>query len=443
MKISYTLSDIPGFKNIIGSQTGDCCSSSETSTNYYTVTEYSTKSNETYKIVRYNKDTLAADLVPSYGLLRSVIINSVGRVIGFAPPKSLPAEDFLQKFCIQREEICAQEFVEGTMINVFYDPNISSWKISTRNTVDADVSFYKKKDGKTFKTMFEEACRENNFNLETLNPGFCYSFVLQHPDNRIVVPFKTPQLYLVEVYEIVQSSPDAGLVQSSPDAGLVQSSPDLNAGPDHVTVDIVPQNLAMVRANGQWSQTSIRFPEVYESTTYSDLIEKFASANTPYNIMGIVIKNSLTNQRTKIRNPIYEEVRHLKGNQTKLQYQYLHLRSEGKLPEFLKYYPENKKEFSVCRDQVHMFTGTLHQNYLACYVRKEKPLKEYGSQYRTHMFKIHEQYINELKPSNLFVTNTVVQKYVNNLHPSLLMHSLNYNLRKQNIDTIKAADKNV
>jgi hypothetical protein len=31
---------------------------------------------------------------------------------------------------------------------------------------------------------------------------------------------------------------------------------------------------------------------------------------------------------------------------------------------------------------------------------------------------------------------------VNNLHPSLLMHSLNYNLRKQNVDTIKADASN-
>jgi hypothetical protein len=429
MKISHTLSDIPGFNRVINS--------TEELSNYYTVTEYSTKSNEKYKIVKYNKDILAADLNPSYGLLRSVIINSLGQVIGFAPPKSLPADQFLQKFSIQTrsEFIQAQEFVEGTMINVFYDPSISGWKIATRNTVDAEVSFYKSSK-KTFNAMFMEACQQNNFNLETLNPIFCYSFVLQHPDNRIVVPFKNPQLYLVEVYEIVQSSLDASLVQSSLDASLVQSSLDASL----TTVDVVPQNLSMVRANGSWSKTSIRFPEVYEFTTYSELIEKFASANTPYNIMGIVLKNTTTNERTKIRNPIYEEVRHLKGNHCKLQYQYLTLRKEGKLPEFLKYYPETKKDFSACRDQVHLFTGTLHQNYLSCYVRKERPLKEYGSQYRTHMFKIHEQYINELKPNGLFVTNTIVQKYVNNLHPSLLMHSLNYNLKKQNVDLIKATD---
>ena len=262
--------------------------------------------------------------------------------------------------------------------------------------------------------MFDEACQENGLVLDALNPKFCYSFVLQHPDNRIVVPFSKPQLYLVEVYEIIQND-----------------------------IEVIPQHISSVRTDGQWQNTTIRFPEVYEFATYSELIEKFASANTPYNIMGIVIKNMETSERTKVRNPIYEEVRHLKGNHCKLQYQYLTLRKEGKLPEFLKYYPETKKDFSECRDKVHMFTNTLYQNYLACYVRKEKPLGEFGQQYRTHMFNIHQQFINDLKPYNFFVNNTIVQKYVNNLHPSLLMHSLNFHVRKQNVDAIKVSDSNV
>ena len=78
--------------------------------------------------------------------------------------------------------------------------------------------------------------------------------------------------------------------------------------------------------------------------------------------MGIVIKNTATGERSKIRNPIYEEVRHLKGNHSKLQYQYLHLRNEGKLPEFLKFYPENKKEFSECRNKLTSLLFQVHQN---------------------------------------------------------------------------------
>lgn len=386
--------------------------------NYYGETEYYTKLNEKYKIIRYNKDILSIDLISTYGLFRSIILNSNNQVVGFAPPKSIPADQFIKNYPTKATHIIAQEFVEGTMINVFYDPAINGWKIATRNTVDAEVSFYKKENGKTFRTMFEEACRQNGLILDALNPKFCYSFVLQHPDNRIVVPFSKPQLYLVEVYEIIQKE-------------------------TALNVEVIPQHISRVSgllSDGQWQNTTIRFPEVYEFATYSELIDKFASANTPYDIMGIVIKNMETHERTKVRNPIYEEVRHLKGNHCKLQYQYLTLRKDGKLPEFLKYYPETKKDFSECRDKVHIFTNALYQNYLACYVRKEKPLHMFGQQYRTHMFNIHQQFINDLKPQSLFVTNTIVQKYVNNLHPSLLMHSLNYHLRKQNVDAIKASE---
>ena len=405
-KVSYNLSSVPGFDNFV--KTGENETEFE---KYYSVNKYSTKANELYSIIRYNKEFLSNDLSSSYGLLRSVILSGP-KIVSFAPPKSMFGENFINKYPVKTNTIIAENFVEGTMINVFYDPTYGAngcWQISTRNTVGAEVSFYKWSK-KTFNEMFIEACIYNKLNIQTLNPRFCYSFVLQHPDNRIVVPFKTPQLYLVSVYEIVQTL-------------------------DSITV--IQENLDEVINGGCWNMTGIRFPDRYEFTSYSELIEKFASANTPYDILGVVVKNTETGERTKFRNPIYEEVRHLRGNQPKLQYQYLALRHAGKLPDFLKYYPETKEEMSKFRDQVHMFTNTLHQNYISCYIKKTKPLREYPDQYRTHMFKIHEQYIGELKPKNSFVTNTVVINYVNKLHPSLLMYCLNHNMRKRMVDTIK------
>lgn len=410
-KVSYNLSSVPGFDNYI--KTGDIEPEYD---KYYSVNKYSTKANEQYNIVRYNKELLSNELFSTYGLLRSVIVSGP-KIVCFAPPKSMSGESFINKYPVKNNKIIAETFVEGTMINVFYDPTYGAtgcWQISTRNTVGAEVSFYKWSK-KTFNEMFMEACIVNKFNIQTLNPRFCYSFVLQHPANRIVVPFKTPQLYLVSVYEIIHTY-------------------------DNITV--VEENLSEVINSGGWNTTDIKFPETYEFTSYTELIEKFASANTSYDILGVVVKNIETGERTKFRNPIYEEVRHLRGNQTKLQYQYLALRHAGKLPDFLKYYPETKDEMSKFRDHVHMFTNTLHQNYISCYIKKTKPLREYPDQYRTHMFKIHEQYINDLKPKNSFVTNTVVIKYVNQLHPSLLMYCLNHNMRKRLVDTIKT-DSNI
>jgi len=413
----YNLSEVPEFARLLNASASDTEDNSPIN-----VTNYSTKSNEKYRIVRYNRNFLHKAQIGKYGLFRSVIINDANRVVCFSPPKSVPADQFLQMYPISnnnenREKpnyICAQEFVEGTMINVFFDPSVGltgCWQIATRSTVGANVTFFKGAT-KTFNEMFVEACITNGLFIHTLNPNFCYSFVLQHPSNRIVVPFSRPQLYLVDVFQIIQDSNNV--------------------------VKVVSQKMSDVKQYGFWGLTSIRFPETYEFSSYTELIEKFASPNTPYNILGIVVRNLDTNERTKFRNPIYEEVRHLRGNQPKMQYQYLSLRQAGKIPEFLKFYPETKNELSGYRDQLHMFTNTLFKNYISCYVKKEKPLNEYPAQYKTHMFKIHEHYLTNLRESKGSINNTYVIDYVNKLPPSLLMFCLNHSLRKRNVDTLKA-----
>jgi len=374
--------------------------------------ECRTENNQNYKIIKYDKDFLTFDLVNTYGLCRSIIINSDNKVIGFSPPKSLPTDTFITKYSDLNNNIIAQEFIEGTMINVFFDPTIGlngGWEIATRNTIGATSTFYKSKTSKSFRSMFLEAAKECNLLFDNLNKNMCYSFVLQHPCNRIVVPFTKPQLYLVAIYVIDNSNKENILVYT------------------YSIDDII---------NFDWIDTTIKFPEIYNANTYSELIEKYASMNTNYNILGFIMYNKITGERTKVRNPVYEQIRQLRGNQPKLQYQYLFLRKEGKVSDFLKFYPENKKEFSNFRDELHLFTNTLYKNYISCYIKKEKPLKEFSEQYRTHMFNIHQKYINELREQKLYVTNMIVINYVNELQPSLLMYCLNFHFRKRNIDII-------
>ena len=405
--IRYVLSDIPGFQDIINNHYNDNLNILKLNK-----VECKTSNNTPYKVVRYDKNFLSCDLISSYGLCRSVIINNNNKVIGFAPPKSIPCQDFIQKYSENTIGIKAEEFIEGTMINVFWDDSIGltgGWEIATRNTVGATSSFYKGPKAKTFRQMFLEAAKETNVLLENLEKEICYSFVLQHPENRIVVPFKKPELFLVAAYNI-------------------------HTNENKIYVDNL--DLENIQDKFKALNFSVQFPKIYTFQKYADLIEKYASMNTSYDIVGVILYNKITGERSKIRNPVYEQVRNLRGNQPKLQYQYLCLRKEGKVSDFLKYYPENKRYFSEFRDQIHLFTETLFSNYISCYIKKEKPLSEFTTQYKTHMFNLHQRYLNELKLINLFVNSTVVIKYVNELHPSLLMYSLNYHMRKRNIDTI-------
>ena len=43
---------------------------------------------------------------------------------------------------------------------------------------------------------------EQNLEFEHLNKEYCYSFVLQHPENKIVVPLTEKKLILTNVYKI-------------------------------------------------------------------------------------------------------------------------------------------------------------------------------------------------------------------------------------------------
>jgi hypothetical protein len=413
----YKLSEIPEFKDVLLNESNETGSNKK-----YKKTTYITKNNNKYNIIQYDKEFLSLDLIPSIGLLRSVIIDYNNHVISFSPPKSLPYDVFMKKYPDLKTlnncgvtSIIAEEFIEGTMMNVFWDKTIGlcgSWEFATRSTVCGDVSFFKSKpNAKTFRQMFTEAAESNNLDFNLLNPAYCYSFVLQHPENRIVVPFKEPQLYLVEVYEIVQT--------------------------ENETVNVFPIDLNLLMTKGMFNNTTVKFPQkYYEWNDYTDLKNKYASMNTDYSILGVVIKNRDTLERCKLRNPVYEYVRNLRGNQPKIQYQYLALRKEGKVGEFLKFYPEYKKDFSYFRDKLHEFTNALYLNYINCYIKKEKPLKEYPEHFRTHMFHIHKRYIDELRPKSMFVTNSEVIKYVNEMPTTLQMYSLNYNMRKRRQDFI-------
>lgn len=404
------LSTIPNFHDVIAE---DNDNNSNSNILKLTKTECASK---IYKVIRYDKNILNVDLISTYGLCRSIIVNETNKIVCFSPPKSIPSDEFIKKYPNKTEAIIAQEFVEGTMINVFWDENIGlsgGWEIATRNTVGATSGFYKSPNSKTFRTMFLEAAQENNLYLNNLNPAYCFSFVLQHPENRIVVPFNKARIYLAAVYHI--------------------DNTEMN------NIRVYSYNMDEMRKLN-WMNADIQFPQTYNFDSYTELINQYASMNTSYDMLGFVLYNTQTGERSKIRNPVYEQVRALRGNQPKLQYQYLTLRKQNKVKDFLKYYPENKRHFSEYREQIHLFTNTLFMNYITCYIKKEQPLKQYSEQYRTHMFELHKLYITSLRENKMIVTNRVVIDYVNNLQTTLLMYCLNFHMRKRSVDFI-IADK--
>lgn len=353
-----------------------------------------TKNNEYYTLIRYNKYLLTEDLVSTIGLLKCLILNINGQAIGFAPPKALSYTTFLSIYSSKTLDIIAEEFVDGIMVNVFWNPTLNlggDWEIATRNSVGATILCGKK----TYYSLFKETIQYVNLDVRELNPLYSYSFVMQHPG---ISTFTKPALYLVEMYEIVQT-------------------------PDH-SILVFPLDQHKIQQYEYWKTTTVQFPTLYDFSSYHDIKQKYASINTPYQCKGVVIKNIKTCQRTKLLNPVYQYVKHIKGTGEKELYKYLYLRHYGKVKDFLEMNPSNKIKFSKFRGYVHEFTHALHQQYIACYVEKTIKIENVIKIYRSHLQNLHSVYMNQLRLENGNICRKVVKDYVNRLKPDALFFCL-------------------
>ena len=354
-------------------------------------------------ILKYNKKCINESNEKELGLYRSVVCAFVGgdvQVLSFAPPKSLNKNKFMED---NKLADCIQlNFAEGTMVNVFWDKTADEWNIHTKSCIGARCSW---NSDKTFRFLFLDAMNDEGMEFENLNKEYCYSFVLQHPENKIVVPLTKKKLILTNVYKI-------------------------NNENEIVTITNHDDMVRNFNGNNVYQDNIERFE------FWDELLDHYASDNMEYTQQGIVVLNN-DGHRMKIRNRNYERVKHLKGNNPKLQFHYYYLRQRGMVAEFLKYYPEYRALFSQFRNDMHAFTSQLHVNYIHCFIQKQKKLSEYPYQFKPHMYALQEKYINELFPEKKYVNKQVVIDYINSLPPQRLMYAVNYIYKQNALDTKK------
>ena len=394
----YKITEIPAYSEIILNNT-------ELKQKIINKLEVRSKNNQKYKIIRYDKDFLCDDLILIYGILKSVILSSDNKVVCFSPPKSVSFDFFCKMYPEDSKSyvdtIVAEEYIEGVMVNVFWDKHIGlsgSWEISTRNNVGCDDII---KENKSTRELFLEACIKLNIEIERLEKSFCYSFILQHSNFGLVTSNNQDiSLYLIKVYEIVNT--------------------------EDGTVNIFNVELDETFKTNT-NLTHIHFPEIYyDWNTYEELKEKCASINTPYSQMGFVVYNKKSLVRSRMINPNYKRVKYLQVDDFKNEYLYLHLKKEGKIEEYLNYYPKQKDKLWLFRKYLRLFTENLFQLYISCYIKKNKQINDIPQFLQKHLKYLHTIYMTQLKPMKKYIKISTVIDYVNALNPSVLMYSLHW-----------------
>jgi hypothetical protein len=360
------------------------------------------------------------------------------RLLSFAPPKNMEYSndmDFQLFFGKSEEEteenptdsIYINEFVEGTFIHLFYDTRISCWEIATKRAIGGKYSYFHipESQNMTYREMIMTAFRESidiSFNelpfLEYLPKNHCYSFVLQHPANHIVIPIHIPKMYLVSVHEINDENNTATFV--SP---LEYQSWSIF---DNLRDGIIyfPKQYIIDNSNSNLNPDE-------KITEYMKLIQIYASVHTPYHQMGLMFTNLNTGKRCSIINPNYEEMCKIRGNYTNIHYQYLCLRRINKVMEFLNHFPQYKSIFFGYKEQYETFINNIHESYISYYVKKSG--KFISKKYFSIIYAIHHSiFLPSVKSSlqngitdKIIIKHSVIKEYINQLDPGKILHTLN------------------
>ena len=376
-----------------------------------------------YKIIKYD-DKYVCDNDENLGKYRSVIVSEPeGGLLCYSPPKSITQELFSERNSdINVTDITVNEIIEGTMISLFWDDRINGWELATKGAIGGNYWFYRTKypnidrsmDQKTFRRMFMDALRaSDNQDLNDLallnelpkgthDDRICYNFVLQHPDNPIVLTVDQPVLYLVSVYGIQTSANKA--IYVSPETYYGWKVWDAFA-------DL------------------IHFPsEQFDRTgNYDGLANNYCSSLSNPNSVGVMMTNKHTGHRMCIENESYKVKKELRGNNPNLQYQFLCLKRVDKITEFIDHFPQYKKIFFRFHRQYEDFITQLHQSYVSYYVKKEgKPISKrfFPLIHKLH----HDVYLPSISTGDqkIIMKRAVVKENIGSMPPSEIIYYLNY-----------------
>ena len=321
------------------------------------VKEYPEKDLYLVKYDKKNCDMTDKDIQKCRGLIARMSDN---KLVCLPPTKSLDIDEN-----IEWKNIRVEDFVDGTMISVFY--NNDEWIISTRSTIGAKCKW---SSNKLFEELFEESNKSINFDL--LDKTLFYTFVLIHPENIIVTKYTCPNVILVSV--------------------------------GTVTEDNKYKNLKLDNIKGYTGYT----PVLYRFNSYEEAKEYVKTLS--HEKQGLVLKyGDNLEYRSKIRNSNYNYVKSLKGNTNNLRFLFFELLESDNIKDHLTFFPENTELFLELEKKYNHLVSEVFKYYRLFHIKKQIKIEKMPYLLRPLCYEIHNLYIENKKNNNVYITtyNTI------------------------------------
>jgi hypothetical protein len=354
----------------------------------------------TNAIIRYDKSISTMD-IPYVRWFRSVVWDTVmNRPLSIAPPKAM--KDDISSWAVNdiRDKYVCQEYLEGVNLNVYtvYEEKDRPLHFATRNCFGATGTFYSKK---TFMELLDDVMKKNGQTIDYLR---CFlgpevesagatapvsqfaSFILQHPEHRVVQRIAEPNVYRIHY----------GYTAHDGTVAICEEAAD------------IPQYSYGTEANvGEWFQALLSKQSV--------------------EWQGMVFKDGHGN-RWRMKSMLYKVIRALRGATHRSDERFFSLRAQGLVQPYLAYYPEDTILYNQYESWAVSLVDILYGLY--CKVHKEHSMKmgAVDRRYHVHLNAIQAAYMAQTGKRTP-VKRSDVEQYIRIMPVPRLLFLMNYERR--------------
>ena len=335
------------------------------------------KEDDQYAIIKYVKGISNFNLSHT-SFFRSVLWDTHANApVGMGPTKAATVptlQDLIGPLSVE-------EFMEGVMINVFTTDG-TTLQFATRSSLGAKGGFYSKK---SFADMIADVKTMNTAKILALLPkpttdfpSSFASFVLQHPEHRIVAEVRDPSLTCVLL----------GTVSKDKTVTLLD-----------VPSEVGPLVYADLE-DGQFALSRVEKLAISKQTGWQGLVFRDRNDKT---------------KRWRIRSMSYKILRTLRGQEATVEERFARLRSQGNLRVYLLTWPEEKQTFFDLEMKLRRQTSQVYAEYCEVHKERKKVLADVPLYCRSIVWALHGLYLTTLKAQGQTVKMPTVIQMVNTL----------------------------
>ncbi len=351
---------------------------------------YIHKNFKRYEMLNYDKSVLCFNDHKNSVFKNIIVSYPEKKVLSVMPPKTMNFNLFLSQFPSMKTNLISHyevsEFIEGSIINLFFDDRLNKWLLVTKYP-NTRKGYIMKEHSSLYKEFVKLMKGDENMNINKLQ-------IIENFQKKRSYNFKIQNniLYIIEVFHV---------------ENLQNASVLTRLSRDHVTNELHDLN------------GIINLPKQFFFSNYYEFIEKVDNSNFFPNKF---IITHISGYQTHFNTSDCEFINKYKSVNQNIQYLYLCFKKMNKQFNYTDLFPRFKSNFIQMETLFCDFINKVHQAYIHYYIKKDD---DYKDVYLFWAHKIHKEiYIPSLKISKIKIHKEVIRNYFTSMHPRELLFVL-------------------